>query len=124
LRSSYPVAFDTLPFPWRQLTSLTIIFWDIDSGIILDILQACVNLEEFIRDGNFDKLGSDDSITLNYLRKLHTHCIRNMFFPSLKTPSIQDFAIKMSGFKYIYDDDAFDYIEKNGSTLLKLSIAN
>ena len=40
-----PVSFDMLPFPWRQPTSLTM-FWNDSIGP--DILQASVNLEEFI----------------------------------------------------------------------------
>ena len=122
-----PVRFDTLPFPWRQLTSLNIAFWNSHGNIGLDILQACVNLEEFIIDGDGDGpglgLGSNDSITLQYLRKLHTHCFRNMFLLSLKTPSIQDFAIKCSNMEYLSSHSFYDYIEKNGLTLLKLSIA-
>ena len=127
LYTVYPVTFDTLPFPWRQLTSLNIALWNSHGNIGLDILQACVNLEEFIIDGNGDGpglgLGSNDSITLQYLRKLHTHCFRNMFLLSLKTPSIQDFAIKCSNMEYLSNDGFYDYIEKNGLTLLKLSIA-
>ena len=132
LYSYYPVTFDALPFPWRQLTSLTIRIWNDD--VAMDILQACVNLEEFIRDGNDDiSPGSNNSlpyfrkphhsITLNYLRKLHTYSNDNMFLLFLKTPSIQDFAIKANESKCIYDNDFYDYIEKNGSILLKLSIA-
>ena len=124
----YPVVrYDTLPFPWRQLTSLTIRLWNqINPSVGVDILQACVNLEEFIIDGDCDGLGSNDSesITLNNLRKLHTHCMGNMFLLSLKTPSIQDFALKARGLKFLsYTNGVHDYIKKNGSTLLKLSNA-
>ena len=127
LHTNHHVVFDTLPFPWRQLTSLTITFWDrTNRNIGLDILQACENLEEFIIKGNCNGSGSDDSksVTLNYLRKLHTHCSHNAFLPFLTTPYIQDLAIKASHSKYLYDDNVvYDYIKKNGSTLLKLSIA-
>ena len=129
LNTRYPATFDMLPFPWRQLTSLTIILWALDNFAIsigVDILRACVNLEELIMDGNGDRSASYDSITLNYLRKLHTHCINNKFLPSLKTPSIQDFAIKATGLNQFSNDgcnNCYNYIEKNGSTLLKLSIA-
>ena len=108
--------FDMLPFPWRQLTSLTI--WFMDNDIFADILRACVNLEELIKDGNSDTLESKDSITLNYLRKLHTYSTDNLFLFSLETPSIQDFAIKSL---YIFHS-VYQFIETNGSTLLKLSI--
>ena len=119
-----PFAFDTLPFPWGQLTSLTITLWPLgNNNTGVDILRACVNLEELIMDGNADGSGSNDSITLNYLRKLHTHCTGNKFLLSLKTPSIQDFAVKAMGMKYLSNHGFYDYIKKNGSTLLKLSIA-
>ena len=119
------VAFDTLPFPWKQLTSLTITLWNQNNNNIgVDILQACVNLEEFIINGNCDGQGSNSSITLNYLQKLHTHCLHSKFLLSLNTPSIQDLAVKSSVFKYLsFDNGVYDYIKKNGSTLLKLSIA-
>ena len=120
-------AFDTLPFPWIQLTSLTIMFWyQNNDNICTDILKACVNLEEFIIDGNCGSSCSKDSklISLNYLRKLHTHCVDNKFLTSIKTPSIQDFAVKASYSKYLsYDNVVYDYVKENGSTLLKLSIA-
>ncbi|KAF8802182.1 hypothetical protein BYT27DRAFT_7197261 [Phlegmacium glaucopus] len=119
------VTISMLPFPWRQLTSLTISFRD-TSNINLDILQACVNLEEFIlagNDGTDYGSRSNDSITLNYLRKLHTYSSDNTFLLFLKTPSIQDLAIKGSKFKYFDDEAFYDYITKNGLTLLKLSIA-
>ena len=124
-------AFDTLPFPWRQLTSLTITFWAWDNDKIGgDILRACENLEEFIMDGESDASdgsgsnhGSDSAITLNNLRKLHTRCNDKMFLLSIKAPSIQDFAMEASGLKYFYDKGFYDYIIKIGPTLLKLSIA-
>ena len=116
----YDVTFNTLPFPWRQLTSLTMSFWGRDSrNISLNILRTCVNLEEFIIDGKCDISGSNGSITLNYLRKLHTRCLHNAFLPFLDTPSIQDFALKY----FPYADGVHDYIKMNSSTLLKLSIA-
>ena len=120
-----PVAFDMLPFPWKQLTSLTITFWDKrNHNVIVDILHACVNLEELIIDEDCDEVGSNDSITLNYLRKLRTDClISRKFLHSLNTPSIQDFAVKA---RYKFRPSfvgAYDYIKKNSSTLLKLSIA-
>ena len=119
---NYTVAFDMLSFPWRQLTSLTITLWD--NNIVVDtILRASVNLEEFIINGNYYGSGSNDSISLNYLRKLHTLSDHNKFLLSLKTPSIQDFAVKANDFKYLSYDVVYDYIEKNSSTLLKLSIA-
>ena len=60
----------------------------------MDILRACVNVEElFIKDGYSDILGSNDSITLSYLRKLHINCAHRVFLISLETPYIQDFAI-------------------------------
>ena len=120
LDTNYSLAYDMLPFPWRQLTSLTI--QSMPDIIVVDILRACVNLEELIKDGDCDAFESNDSITLNYLRKLHTFSPYNMLLPSLKTPSIQDFAIKTSGSNYIYDDSIYQFIENNGSTLLKLSI--
>ena len=126
LKISHPAPFDTLPFPWRQLTSLTIAFWDPSNvNIGVDILRACENLEEFIISGNCDGSGSNDfeSVTLNHLRKLHTRCIANTFLLSLKTPSMQDFAVKASTVKYRSDCDFYNYIGKNGSTLLNLSIA-
>ena len=122
------VAFDTLPFPWRQLTSLTITFWAWNNDHIgVDILQACVNLEECTMDGLGDGSGSNNSITLDSLLKLHTHCAGNKFLLCLKTPSIQDLAIDLRGRKHfhhrIYHERFYDYIKKIGSTLLKLSIA-
>ena len=120
LDTNYSLAYDMLPFPWRQLTSLTI--QSMPDIIVVDILRACVNLEELIKDGYCDAFESNVSITLNYLRKLHTFSPYNMLLPSLKTPSIQDFAIKTSGSDYIYDDSIYQFIENNGSTLLKLSI--
>ena len=53
LKIFYPVSFDILPIPWRQLTSLTIRLWNnVPINILdLDILQACVKLEEFIIGG-------------------------------------------------------------------------
>ena len=61
--SENSVAFDTLPFPWRQLTSLTITLWgQINNSIGSDILQACVNLEEFIIDGDCDGRGDRKSV--------------------------------------------------------------
>ena len=115
----YDVAFDTLPFPWRQLTNLTMTFWSQYSRHIdLDILRTCVNLEEFTIDGNCGISGSNGSITLNYLRKLHTRCYRNNFLLLLNTPSIQDFAVKC----FYTADIILDYIKKNSSTLLKFSI--
>ena len=125
LCAEYHVAFDTLPFPWRQITCLTITLYD-QSNNTADILRACVNLEEFIIDGNCDGSVGSEPITLNHLRKLHTHCIHNTFLSSLKTPSIQDFAVKASEIKYLPfagGDAVYNYIKKNGSTLLKLSIA-
>jgi hypothetical protein len=121
------VKFDTLPFPWRQLTSLTITFPCFDYGrdIILDILQACVNLEEFIKEGVFggDKLANGSMITMNYLRKLHTHGT-DKYLLSLKTPSIHEFATNyLDNYTDTVtgtDDYIDDYIKKNGSTLLKL----
>ena len=118
------VEFDSLlPFPWKQLTSLTLTFPRyLDShrhDIILDVLQACVNLEEFIKEGGLGEghpFGLYGSITLSYLRKLHTQ-VKNRYLLSLKTPSIQDFAIETT---YI-DSAGVDYIEKNGSSMLKLS---
>ena len=73
----YPVTFDKLPFPRRQLTNLNITLWD----SCVDILRACVNLEELVIDGvgDGDVDGSNDSITLNYLRKLYTDCTGNTF---------------------------------------------
>ncbi|KAF8802179.1 hypothetical protein BYT27DRAFT_7197257 [Phlegmacium glaucopus] len=121
LSINHHVTFYMLPFPWRQLTSLTISFWDA-SNINLDILQACENLEEFIIYGNYSSGSSDSTITLNYLRKLHTHS-PSTFLRFLKTPSIQDLALKASGFKYLKDQAFYDYITSNGLTLLKLSIA-
>ena len=119
------VVFDTLPFPWSQLTSLTIMFWDnYYDSIAVEILQACVNLEEFIVAGECD--GSSPWYTLNYLRKLHIHGNNKVFLLPLKSPSIQDFSIRTSGLKYFHRDDHevyYNYIEKNSSTLLKLSIA-
>ena len=129
LLSHYPVAFDALPFPWRQLTNLTIgLVWNTNTpNFSMDILQACVNLEEFTLEGDGSGLrrGSDDSITLNYLRKLHTHCIDNTFLLSLKTPSIQDLSIWVWCRSLITNqsNSIFDYIKKHSSTLLKLSIA-
>ena len=118
------VAFDTLPFPWRQLTSLTITFWAWDNNHIgVDILQACVNLEECTIDGLGDGSGTNDSITLNYLLKLHTHCSSNKFLLCIKTPSIQDLAIDLRGREHSYPKIFYDYIKMIGSTLLKLSIA-
>ena len=112
----HPVALDMLPFPWRQIISLTITctFWD----RCADALQACVNLEELVIYGGEDVDGSNHFITLNHLRKLHTHCSDNMFLLFLKTPSIQDFAVT----NYYSELDIYDYIKKNASTLLKLSI--
>ena len=88
----HDVTFDTLPFPWRQLTSLsmTLSSWgQFYRNINLDILKTCVNLEELIIDGsidgNYDISGSNDSIALNYLRKLHTRCLRNKFLLFLNT---------------------------------------
>ena len=79
----------------------------------------CGNLEELVVDGDGNVDGSSDLITLNYLRKLHTYCSNNAFLLSLKAP-IQDFAT--SG--YFSDLSGFyGYIEKNGSTLLNISIA-
>ena len=128
LNTLYHGKFETLPFPWRQLTSLTITSWG-NPDIGVDILQACVNLEEFILDGYGpceasygDRSGPNDSITLNYLRKLHLQCNGRIFPLSLKTPSIQDFTINSKS-GYFLNLDFYDYIEKNGSTLLKLSIA-
>ena len=118
---SIPPAFHMLSFPWRQLTSLTIL--SMPDEIVVDILRACVNLEELIKDGDCDVLGSDDSITLNYLRKLHTLSTDNMILPSLRTPSIQDFAVKATDSTNIHGDYISQFIKKNGSTLLKLSIA-
>jgi hypothetical protein len=111
------VAFDTLPIPWSQLTSLTIAF--LYNDIDVDILRACVNLEEFIKDGESSLLASNDSITFNYLRKMHAYSTSASFLSSLKTPSIQDFAIKT----YVHVTAVIDYIAENGSTLLKLSIS-
>ena len=113
-------AFGMLPFPWSQLTSLTISFMSND--IVADILPACVNLEELINGGDCVTLESNHSITLNYLRKLHTCSPHNMFLSSLKTPSLQDFAIKPSRSSFIYGDYICPFICKNRSTLLKLSI--
>ena len=120
----YDVAFDTLPFPWRQLTSLTMTFWsEYSRHIDLDILQTCVNLEELTIDyRNWGISGSNDLITLNYLRKLHILCYENMFLLFLDTPSIQDFAVIHDDY-FGYTDGVRDYVKKNGSTLLKLSIA-
>ena len=117
-----PFEFETLPFPWRQLTSLILMAGG--NEILVDVLRACVNLEELIKDGSSDELGSSDSdsITLTYLRKLHLSFAPRMFLPSLKTPSMQDFAIKACGSKYIYNTSIFEYIERIGGTLLKLSI--
>ena len=132
LNTRYPVTFDKLPFPWRQLTSLTIDCrsrdWE-NYAIVQELLQACVNLEELdIHDGDghvdsdsdvdVDGLGSNGSITLNYLRKLRTNCDDNTFLLSLKTPSIQDFSLT----SYYSDHSFYHYIEENGSTLLKLSV--
>ena len=90
----------------------------------MDILRACVNLEEFIMDSYHDDGdGSNDSITLNYLRKLHTQGIGERLLLSLNTPSIQDLAMKESWQKYFRDKAFYEYIKKIGSTLLKLSIA-
>ena len=124
LYTIYPVApLDMLPFPWRQLTSLTITLWN-NRNISVDFLRACINLEEFILDGDIDGSGSNGSITLNYLRKLHIHCVGNTFLLSLKTPSIQDFAVKEGGQKYVsYKNGIYDYIKEHGETLLELSIA-
>ncbi|KAF8802136.1 hypothetical protein BYT27DRAFT_7197212 [Phlegmacium glaucopus] len=120
------VAINILPFPWQQLTSLTISFRGSPNSISLDILRACVNLEEFImsgHDGYDDESGSNNSVTLNYLRKLHIRSFHNTFLLSLKTPSIQELAIKGFRLKYFEEDDFYDYITINGLTLLKLSIA-
>ena len=56
LKIHHRVSFDMLPFPWRQLTSLTIVLFFHHSMGVLDILQACVKLEEFIvrSDGDHD----------------------------------------------------------------------
>jgi hypothetical protein len=44
-----------------------------------------------------------------------------LFLLSLKTPSIQDFAVKS---QFLYSNiNVYDYIEKNGTTLLKLCLA-
>ena len=115
----HPVTLDTLPFPWGQLTNLTVTFLDKR----MDTLRACVNLEELVITGGRDVDGSNDSITLNYLRKLHIRCSDKMFLLSLKTPSIQDFSMRIIPPNYSSDLDFYDYIEKNGSTLLKLSIS-
>ena len=48
LKIHHRVSFDMLPFPWRQLTSMTIVLFFHHSMGVLDILQACVKLEEFI----------------------------------------------------------------------------
>jgi hypothetical protein len=124
----YPVALATLPFPWSQLTSLTITLYN--TGV--DILRACVNLEEliFTDEGSPSRLfRSNNPITLNYLRKLHlhTHFVGSTFLLSLETPSIQDFAVnivKESGqmIHFPYDNGIYAYIKKHSSTLLKLSI--
>ena len=80
----YPITFNALPIPWRQLTSLTIAFWEYikcNPDVSVDILRACVNLEEFIINGNCDGMetNASDLITLNHLRKLHTYCRYSMF---------------------------------------------
>ena len=118
-------SFDMLPFPWRQLTSLTIEVWNNYDMGVGDILQACEKLEEFIVASDTRGPSTSKSITLNHLRKLHTYCIDNSFLSSVETPSIHDFALKCSSVKYLSGTnlDFHDYIEKNGSTLLKLSIA-
>ena len=129
LKTVLPVSFDMLPYPWRQLTSLTM-FWN--NGIGPDILQACVNLEEFVVDGDGYAgeqlrgdtlvLGLNDSrVTLNNLRKLHVYCFYKMFHVSLKTPSIRDFTL-VTGASSLYSD-FYCYIDTFGSTLLKLSIS-
>ena len=128
LYTKHRVEFDTLPFPWSQLTSLTLIFFhNNNKNIAADILRVCVNLEEFIIKGNCYGSGSNDSepITLKYLRKLHTYCnIDNDFLLPLKTHSIQDFAVKGGRDKYLRDEDAiYHYIKENGPTLLKLSLS-
>ena len=114
------VVFDTLPFPWSQLTSLTIMFWDnYYDSIGVEILQACVNLEEFIVAGECD--GSSPWYTLNYLRKLHIHGNNKVFLLPLKSPSIQDFSIRTSGLKFFHRDGHevyYNYIEKNSSNSL------
>ena len=124
----HDVGLNTLPFPssWRQITSLTIKFSGHKTDTIgADMLRVCVNLEEFIIAGHCTGLGSNGSkpVTLNHLQKLHTYCSHNKFLLSLKTPCIQDFAVKASDSDYLSDDAVPHYIKNNGSTLLKLSIA-
>ena len=106
-----------------DLTSLTITVWAWNNDHInVDILQACANLEECTMDGLGDGSGTNDSITLNYLRKLHMACTKNELLLSLKTPSIQDLAVKERGRSRFHHKSFYDYITKIGSTLLKLSI--
>ena len=110
----------TLPFPWAQLTSLTISFWNNNTSV--RVLLACENLEELsIKEGVLEV--DNFSITLNHLRKLQMAYPRSVFLPCLDTPSIQELAIETRELDDIYETEVLAYIGKNGSTLLKLSIS-
>ena len=121
----FVVSLDTLPFPWRQLTILTITLWYSNTGVDT-ILRACVNLEEFIFHCEGVGRSILGSITLNYLRKLHAHCVDTMFLLSLDTPSIQDLSVtnqKYPPYDLNLKRNIFHYLNKHGVTLLKLFIA-